>query len=186
MIILCFIHSHVEAVISFCETQGRIFTQLFSTWLSSSKTKYNIVQVLYHTAVQINSSFVFLRNKSHRSGVTWGGSSGIKLWILSFLAELSHFSPIWPLTSGTQVFQISNYDLKFNVILLSVPIRGIGVAAHFVASEILSTSRGSDALLACIWNTVINTTERVCFCGLKRLLFYVQMFTHESWLQSNA
>lgn len=55
----------------FCETQGRNFMQLFSTQLFSSKTKYNIVQVLFHTAVHMNSSYVFLRNKLSHMGLEW-------------------------------------------------------------------------------------------------------------------
>jgi len=103
----------------FCETQGRIFMQLFSAQLFSSKTKYNIVQVLFHTAVHMNSSYVFLGNKLSHMGLEWceGARPGSNdEFYVFFLGELSHFnSPIWPLTSGTQVIQISNYDLKFNV-----------------------------------------------------------------------
>lgn len=132
-------------------------------------------------AVHINSSFVFHINKESCTifRVTW-------MWVNDtfelFWVNYTFNCPIWPLTFR-HTGEIINYNLKFNV-RFYYPCQ---LEKSVCRSRFSGIRNLVDLTQFCwIWNTLISTTESLCFCGLQRIPFYLQMFVHESLLQLNA
>lgn len=172
---------------SFCHSLTIMFMVFFSeSFCSSSPLPRPLVTT--HTSYKHHNGcpyeFSFCVSHQRRKSYDFQGDEMSKWW-QNVMSELGYpFNCwIWPLTLGTQVIKIINYDLKFNVRFYYL----CQLEKSVCRSRFSGISNGVDLTQFCrVWSALISTTESVCFCGLQRIPFHLQMFTHESLLQSNA